>query len=128
MAMPRPISDPVGDAAEEHGGAHPDARQVRALKIVVIVLGALLIIGFAVVIGRIAWLATQPGGATAPARNAPTFSIALPAGAVIRQTTVSGDRMTVQFESPQQTGIIVLNLTTGHVLSRVEFYPEAPRQ
>lgn len=119
-------SDPAEQAA---GSAHPehDARQVRILKIVVISLGILLLVGFAVVIARIAYLATQPGrglgAATAPQR----VNVALPPGAVIRQTTVSGDRMTVQFESPQQTGIIIVNLTTGQLVGRIEFAPEAPR-
>src|SRR5690606_9511735 len=64
MATP----DPVEPAARESQNmSEPDARQVRILKIVVISLGVLLLVGFAVVIGRIAYLATQPGGGIAAA-------------------------------------------------------------
>lgn len=124
MATSTP-AEPAVDAARQ--GAEPDARQVRVLKIIVIVLGIMLLAGFAVVIGRIAYLATQPGRGigSVPARE---VSVALPPGAVIRSTAVSGDRMTVQFEAAQQTGFVIINLTTGQVISRIGFYPEAPRQ
>ena len=125
MATSDPV-EPAGSPAQP--GAEPDARQIRILKIVVISLGMLLLIGFAVVIARIAYLATQPGrgiGATSAPQN---LNVALPPGAVIRQTAVSGDRMTVHFESPQQTGIIVVNLITGQIVSRIDFSPEAPRR
>ncbi len=118
-------AEPAGSGTDP--SQEPDARQVRMLKIVVISLGVLLLAGFAVVIGRIAYLATQPGrGLSAPAPK--ELTVALPPGAVIRNTTVSGDRMTVQFESSQQTGFIIINLTTGQVVSRIGFQPEAPRQ
>jgi hypothetical protein len=35
--------------------------------------------------------------------------------------------MTVQYESPEQTGIVIINLTTGQVVNRITFQPEAPR-
>lgn len=125
MATP----DPVEPAAREpQNMSEPDARQVRILKIVVISLGVLLLVGFAVVIGRIAYLATQPGGGIAAAPAVHDVNVALPPDAVIRQTAVSGDRMTVEYQSPRQTGIIVINLTTGRIVSRIAFQPEAPRQ
>ena len=124
MATSTP-AEPAVDAVRQ--GAEPDARQVRVLKIIVIVLGIMLLAGFAVVIGRIAYLATQPGRGigSVPARE---VSVALPPGAVIRSTAVSGDRMTVQFEAAQQTGFVIINLTKGQVISRIGFYPAAPRQ
>lgn len=103
-----------------------DARQVRILKIVVIFLGVLLLVGFAVVIGRIAYLATQPGAG--PSTQAQNVNVDLPSGAAIRQTIVSGDRMTVEYSSRDQTGIVVINLTTGRIVSRITFRPEAPSQ
>ncbi len=118
--------DPAGDPAAE-ALVGPDARQVRVLKIVVIGLGILLLIGFGVVIARIAYLATQPGRGLSSATVLQDISVALPSGAVVRNTNISGDRMTVQFESPHQTGIVVINLTTGQVISRIDFRPETPR-
>lgn len=123
MATSDPIEQATGAVHAEH-----DARQVRILKIVVISLGILLLIGFAVVIARIAYLATQPGRGIGAATAQQNVNVALPPGAVIRESAVSGDRMTVQFEAPQQTGIVIINLTTGQVVSRIVFSPEAPRQ
>jgi len=108
-------------------GDVPDARQIRVLKIVVIGLGILLLIGFGVVIARIAHLATQSGRGLSGTGVLQDINVALPSGAVVRNTTVSGDRLTVQFESPHQTGIVVINLTTGQVISRIGFSPETPR-
>ena len=125
MAKPEPV-EPAGRGAQV--GAEPDARQVRMLKVVVISLGILLLIGFAAVIARIAYLATQPGRGIGAATAGGDVSVPLPPGAVIRQTTVSGDRMTVEYHSPQQTGIVIVNLTTGQIVSRIGFQPEAPRQ
>lgn len=123
MATSDPIEQATGAVHAEH-----DARQVRILKIVVISLGILLLIGFAVVIARVAYLATQPGRGIGAATAQQNVNVALPPGAVIRESAVSGDRMTVQFEAPQQTGIVIINLTTGQVVSRIVFSPEAPRQ
>ncbi|MCL4765296.1 MAG: hypothetical protein KJZ80_03590 [Hyphomicrobiaceae bacterium] len=125
MAAPGSTEPAGGNAA---AGAEPDARQVRLLKIIVIGLGVLLLAGFALVIARIAYLATQPGRGIGAARAPQDVSVALPPGAVVRQTAVSGDRMTIQFESPQQTGIVIVNLTTGQIVSRIVLRPEAPRQ
>lgn len=125
MATPDPV-EPAARGPQDI--PEPDARQVRVLKIVVISLGILILVGFAVVIGRIAYLATQPGRGIGAAPAVQDVDVALPPGAVIRQTAVSGDRMTVEYHSPQQTGIIVINLTTGRIVSRITFQPEAPRQ
>ncbi len=125
MAMSEPAEPAARDLQilPEH-----DARQVRILKFVVISLGVLLLVGFAVVIGRIAYLATQPGGGIGASPPPHEVNVVLPAGAVIGQTTVSGDRMAVHYASPEQTGIVVINLTTGRVVSRIGFAPEAPEQ
>ncbi|MGB3720829.1 MAG: DUF6476 family protein [Hyphomicrobiaceae bacterium] len=117
-------AQPVGDARHEVSEA--DARQVRILKFVVVFLGVLLLVGFAVVIGRIAYLAMQPAGGIGTVPQAQNVTIDLPSGATIRQTTVSGDRMTVQYEHHDQMGIVIINLTTGRVVSRLTFRPEAP--
>ena len=105
----------------------PDPRQVRVLKIVVISLGILLLVGFGVVIGRIAYLALQPGRGQTTTAAPQSVNVALPSGAVIRQTAISGDRLTIQYETPAQSGILIVNLTTGRIISRIELAPEVPR-
>jgi hypothetical protein len=51
----------------------------------------------------------------------------LPPGALVRQTSISGDRLAVQYEAPSGAGIVVLDLASGQIVSRVELAPEAPR-
>jgi len=124
-----PTFDPAQPAGNDNQSlGEPDARQVKILKIVVIFLGVLLLVGFAVVIGRIAYLATQPGAGIGSATQAQNVNVDLPSGATIRQTTVSGDRMTVEYSARDQTGIVVISLTTGRIVSRITFRPEAPSQ
>ncbi len=125
--MPRPSPADPAAAGEASPAPDVDARQVRILKLVVIFLGILLFAGFAVVIGRIAYLATHPGRGIDVTTNTQDIRLTLPPGAAVRNTAVSGDRMTVQYETPQQTGIVIINLTTGQVVNRITFQPEAPR-
>ena len=85
-------------------------------------LGLLLVAGLATVVGRIIYLASvapaQPesagGGALSPA-----LSLALPAGAVVRSMSLSGDRLAVHYEAAGAEGIAVLDLRTGRRLASI---------
>jgi hypothetical protein len=101
-------------------------RFVGALKIVVVVMGLLIVAGLATVVGRVIYLASSGSGAPAgPVR--PEARLTLPSGAIVRQTTLSGDRVAVHYDSPAGGGIVILDLTTGRTLNRIELSPEAPR-
>lgn len=118
----------TSDPAEPASAGEADPRQVRVLKTVVIVLGLFLLVGFAAVIVRIAYLASQPDRGTTAARLPRSVNVTLPAGAVVRSSLATGDRLTIEFESPQKSGFLIVNLTTGDILSRIELQPEPPRQ
>lgn len=111
--------------------AMPDGPGVRALKLAVVVMGIMMVVGVLVVIGRIVYLANQRGAqgttATGSARLAASARLALPAGASVRQISLSGDRLAVHYEAPGGTGIAVVDLASGAVLSRVDVVPEVPR-
>lgn len=110
----------------------PDGPGVRALKIAVVVMGIMMVVGIFVVFARIVYLANQRGAqgttvAASSTRLAPQAQLALPAGASIRQVSLSGDRLAVHYDSPSGSAIAVLDLATGSLLSRVQVVPEVPR-
>lgn len=103
--------------------------QVRWLKIAVVVMGIMIVVGIAILIGRILYLASQgPRAATAP-RAAPASegSIALPSGAIIRNLSLSGDRIAIHYDTPQGGGIVVVDITTGRNLHNLELSPQPPQ-
>lgn len=111
----------------------PEGPGVRALKIAVVVMGIMIVLGVLTVIGRIVYLAAQgprPAGTsavTSSARLAAVTRLALPVGASVRQISLSGDRLAVHYEGPASSGIAIVDLASGAVLSRVDVVPEVPR-
>lgn len=114
--------------AEAAPPAPPAARRdtglVRALKIVVIVLGVLLVLGFFTIVARLVYLAARPSpSAISPAAGAGvTASLDLPAGANVRSIALSGDRLAVHYDAPSGSGIAVLDTATGRTLARVRLH------
>jgi hypothetical protein len=118
--------DAATRAAEPQAGP-PSSNFERALKFAVIGMGVLIVLGVLTVIGRIVYLASRGPAASGTSAIATTPRLALPAGAVIRNVSLSGDRMAVHFDATTGSGIAILDLATGRVLSRVELIPEPPR-
>ena len=105
-----------------------DDRQVRYLRIAVIVMGVLLVCGLIAVIARIGYLVTRSGPAAVSLSGAlaPDVTAALPAGAQIRNIALSGDRLALHYDAPSGSGIAIVDLGSGR-RSRVTFIPEAPK-
>ncbi len=121
------------------GAAPPDAlmspRQMRHLKIAIVVMGALLLAGFATVIGRLVYLLNRPevstSAASAPAASHSTAGpikdgrqLVLPPGAVIRHMALSGNRLAVHYEAPQGAGIAILDLGGTAPAQKVDLVTE----
>lgn len=119
------MSETAEDTGPLSGG------QVRALKIAIVVMGILIVLGLLSVIARIIYLAGKPRAqALAPAGAQQLASeprLTLPPGAAIRNVSLSGDRLAVQYDAPSGSGIAILELDSGRVLSRVRIVPDAPR-
>ena len=100
-------------------------RQLRVLKIAVVVMGIILVVGFAAVIGRIAYLITKGGTVQPPAVHAlaKAARLPLPAGAVVRSIALAGDRLTVHYDTPAGASIAILDLATGEPLAHVDLAP-----
>ena len=105
-------------------------RQVRILKIAVIVMGILLVGGFALVLGTIVYQASQLGQGSAgpaPAGMAVTETeFVVPEGATIASVALDGDRLALHLDSSTGPEIAVIDLNTGKVLSRLRVKADKP--
>jgi hypothetical protein len=102
-------------------------RQVRALKIAVIVMGLLLVGGFAFVLAAIVYQASRGGqdgrNASAIATSVET-ELAIPKDATITALSLEGDRLALHFKSEVGAEIAVVDLKTGKVISRIRLKPQ----
>lgn len=101
-------------------------RQVRVLKIAVIAMGVLLVAGFVAILVAIVYKAGQLGESEetrlpAPAAiAAPTDgAFVLPEGGTIVSMALDGDRLALHVKGPDGTEIVVLDVRTGAVVSRI---------
>jgi len=106
-------------------------RQVRILKIAVIVMGILLVGGFALVLATIVYQASQLGQGSAasppPAAMAVTQTeFVVPEGATVVSVALDGDRLALHLNSSTGPEIAVIDLTTGKVLSRLKLKADKP--
>jgi hypothetical protein len=125
---PSKNTDPTADNQATIEGAILSASQTRWVKIAIGIMTALLAFGIPVLIGRVIYLAryganpavTSVQPALEPSLAA-TTRLALPPGAQIKTLTLSGSRLAVHHASDGgREEILILDLTTGTVISRVE--------
>ena len=104
-------------------------RQVKALKIAVIVMGVLLVGGFALVLGAIVYQASRLGQDT-PAAGAAAVSdqgatqVTVPQGANVTAMDLDGGRLALHLNGTQGPEVIVIDLGSGRVLARIQLKPE----
>ena len=111
-----------------------ELRLQRNLKILVGVLGFLILAGLAAVVIRMvgfasgtARVAPATTGSSAAATGAPELGLELPKGARVVSVSVSGNRLAVHHESPEGTGITVIDLDTGRRIAEVKPREALPR-
>lgn len=97
-----------------------EQRLQRNLKIVVFGLGALILVGLGAVIVKVTGLATTPapGNPGVPSISAAwratgTVTLEIPRGAKVVSVSLSGNRLAVQHEGPDGTGISILDVNSG---------------
>jgi hypothetical protein len=100
--------------------------QVRFLKIAVVVMGMLLVGGFAFVLAAIVYQAAHSGqaGRTLPAAAHAAPELALPEGASIGAMSLDGSRLALHITTKQGGEIIVIDLASGKAISRVKLKPQ----
>jgi Family of unknown function (DUF6476) len=99
-------------------------RSLRALKILVIVMGAMLVVGFAALIvaiaGKVSHRRTESTGHRPPA----AAPIDIPRGARLEAMTTAPDRLILDFVMPEgERQIVVIDLTTGARVGLIELRP-----
>jgi len=101
--------------------------QLRKLKIAVVVMGVILILGFAGLIWRIVYLINKDrpvaGAAATLVRDA---RLPLPSGAAVKSMALSGNRLAVHYDGPAGAGIAILDLVTGQPVSQIDLAPQVP--
>ena len=121
------------ERAAATAGATPVAdsfspRQIRMLRMAVIGMGVIIVVALVAIAARVFYLVSgRPSQAAATTATAGDARLALPAGAVIRNIAVAGDRLAVHYDAPGGAGIAVLDLASGRPAGRVSIVPEVPR-
>jgi hypothetical protein len=116
-------------ASEPHNTPLPGTvftpRQVRVLKIAVIVMGILLVGGFAFVLAAIVYQASRGGqSVNTQAGHEGAAELPIPKDASIETLALDGDRLALHLQSPAGGEIVVIDLASGKILSRVKLKPE----
>jgi len=106
-------------------------RQVRILKIAVIVMGVLLVGGFAFVLAAIVYQASHPAqdagaarAATAAGEGPRIIDLPMAPGASVAGLSLDGDRLAVQLVGPSGPEIAVIDLASGEIVAHVRLKPQ----
>ncbi len=119
-----------GDRSDKVPRTEFTSRQLRILKIAVIVMGITLVGGFVLVVGTIVYQAytlaesESPGSTTPAVRFQPEATLSLEAGQSVSHIALDGSRMAVHLSGPRGNEIRVIDLTTGTVVSRIRLESE----
>ena len=102
-------------------------RQVRVLKIAVIVMGILLVGGFAFVLAAIVYQASKGGQSAAGLGALPAgieTELPIPKDVTITSMSLGGDRLALHLNSAAGPEIAVVDLKTGKLIARIRLQPQ----
>jgi hypothetical protein len=101
-------------------------RNMRALKLLVIVMGVLLVAGAAALAVAIAYRLNHAAAISAAgATNGGSAAISLPTGAKIVSTEVSNGRIVARIDLPEGgVELMIFDLATGARISTVDLVPQ----
>ena len=102
-------------------------RQVRVLKIAVIVMGLLLVGGFAFVLAAIVYQASgggQSGGRAGASLQGMESELPIPKDATVTSLALDGDRLALHLNSHAGPEIAVIDLKTGKIVALVHMKPQ----
>ena len=96
---------------------------MHGLKILVVVMGIMLVVGFAVLVATIAGRISRGGPAPSPPSPFAGQAIDIPRGARIEAMTAGTDRLIVGLALPQgDRQLVVIDLATGTRLGTIELH------
>jgi hypothetical protein len=97
---------------------------MRALKVLVVVMGVMLIVGFAALVAVIAGRISRGGPSPPTARVFAGPSIDIPRGARIEAMTAGPDRLILALTLPEGgRQLLVIDLATGARFGTIELHP-----
>ncbi len=98
-------------------------RQVQIMKVAVVVMGIILVAGFAFVVSALVYQSSKLGESTSS--NAPAsdkmqqLGLSLPAGMTISHIALGDNRLAVHLKGPDGQEIRIIDLGTGAVVNRI---------
>jgi hypothetical protein len=114
------MSQPCAFARVTNGGVIP----MRALKIMVVVMGVMLVVGFAALVAVIAGRVSRGGSNTTAAHEFAAAPIDVPRGARIEAMTAGPDRLILALALPEGgRQLVVIDLVKGVRLGTIELHP-----
>jgi hypothetical protein len=130
------MSEPSIDQDKTSGapvGALLSDEQIKRLKVSIAVMTALLVVGIVTLIGRVIYLASAKGESPATAASVAAMpagsplladvTLPLPAGARLVTSQLQANRLLAHYTGAAGDGLLVLDLSTGRVLSHVKVVP-----
>jgi hypothetical protein len=97
---------------------------MRALKILVVVMGVMLVVGFAALVVVIAGRVSRGGPAPTAARVFASSSIDIPRDARIEAISIGLDRLVIALALPEGgRQLLVIDLATGIRLGTIQLHP-----
>jgi hypothetical protein len=113
------------DPGEDADGTNlPNPKVQRLLVFIVALLGLLIVAGLVAVIGRVLYLSSrapaQPETAAQSKRAVAEVPLPLPPGAVVKSTSLFGNRLAVHYEGPEGSAIVVVDLESKAIIARVQ--------
>ena len=103
-------------------------RQVRILKVAVIVMGVLLVGGFAFVLAAIVYQASYPaqvkGTTILHGQMQENVELSVPLGSTVTGLALDGNRLALQLHGSDGPEIIVVDLRSGKVAARIKLKPQ----
>ncbi len=117
---------PAADQAGSTGQVAPPAPNLRRLWAIVIGLGALIVIGVAVMVTMLVMGAGSKRGGNAgtdAAGDIRMLDIPVAAGTVVSQINSDGSRITMVVRGPEGDEVILLDATKGTVVMRARLVP-----
>lgn len=111
--------------------ASPSSPQASAplwLKVLVVVMGLLIVVGFIVVASEIARRMSSASSGAAPSGAAFAERIALPSGSQVVSVSPAGDRVAVHVKAADgRSTLYIVDPRNGALLGTVDFPPGAAR-
>ena len=101
---------------------------MRILKVAVIVMGVLLVGGFAFVLAAIVYQASHSAqdkgmAAAAGAHGEGSFELPIPRNAAVTSLALDGNRLAVNLNGTEGPEILVIDLGSGKVAARIKLKP-----